>query len=38
LFGLLAISLTGLLGGVLVYGTSADPIAGLVLKLLGINY
>ncbi len=34
--GLLAITLTGLLGGVLVYGTSADPLAAPVLKLLGI--
>lgn len=34
LCGLLAISLTGLLGGVMVYGTSADPIAPAVLNLL----
>lgn len=38
LFGLIAISITGLLGGVIVYGVSADPIAPLVLRLLGINY
>ncbi len=38
LLGLVAISVTGLLGGVMVYGTSADPMAGIVLKLLGMNY
>ena len=37
LFGLVAISVTGLLGGVMVYGVSADPIAGTVLTLLGIS-
>ncbi len=37
LLGLIAISLTGLLGGVMVYGVSADPIAGIVLRLLGIS-
>jgi uncharacterized membrane protein len=37
IFGLLAISLTGLLGGAIVYGTSADPFAKFVLQLLGIN-
>ncbi len=31
-----AITLTGLLGGVLVYGVSADPFAALVLKVLGL--
>ena len=36
--GFIAISLTGLLGGVIVYGVSADPIAGAFLKLLGIQY
>ncbi len=36
--GLIAISVTGLLGGVMVYGLSADPVAGMVLKILGINY
>lgn len=36
--GLVAIFLTGLLGGVLVHGTSADPLAPLVLKILGIDY
>ena len=35
--GLIAISVTGLLGGVMVYGVSADPVAGIVLKLLHIN-
>lgn len=33
---LVVISITGLLGGVIVYGTTADPAAGLVLKMLGI--
>ncbi len=37
ILGLIAISIAGLLGGVMVYGTSADPLAGLVLKLLGIS-
>lgn len=36
LLGLVALSITGLLGGVLVYGVSADPFAPLVLKLLGL--
>jgi uncharacterized membrane protein len=35
--GLISISVTGLLGGVMVYSVSADPIAGIVLKLLGIT-
>ncbi|MEI6022907.1 MAG: hypothetical protein WCQ32_03670 [bacterium] len=35
--GLIAISITGLLGGVMVYGPSADPVAVLVLKLLKLN-
>ncbi len=34
--GLIAISVTGLLGGVIVYGVSADPIAPFVLQLLGL--
>jgi uncharacterized membrane protein len=34
--GLIMISLTGLLGGVMVYGTSADPVAPFVLKILGL--
>jgi uncharacterized membrane protein len=29
--------LTGLLGGVMVYGTTADPLAPFVLKILGID-
>jgi uncharacterized membrane protein len=35
--GLIAISITGLLGGVMVYGLTADPLAGFVLKILGIT-
>jgi hypothetical protein len=35
--GLVGISITGMLGGVMVYGLSADPFAGIILKLLGIN-
>lgn len=35
--GLIAISITGLLGGVIMYGTAADPIAGVVVKMLGIS-
>ena len=35
--GLVSITITGLLGGVIVYGPTADPMAGVVLKLLGIN-
>lgn len=34
--GVLALSVTGLLGGVMVYGTSADPISPFVLSLLGL--
>jgi uncharacterized membrane protein len=37
LVGLVAISVTGLLGGVMVYGVSADPAAAAVVKLLGIT-
>jgi hypothetical protein len=36
LIGLIAIFMTGLLGGVIVYGVSADPIAPFVLRLLGL--
>jgi len=36
-FGFIAITVTGLLGGVMVYGASADPLANIVLKILGIN-
>lgn len=35
--GLLAISTTGLLGGVIVYGTTSDPLANFVLSALGIG-
>ncbi len=35
--GVVAISLTGLLGGVMVYGTSADPLAPFILKILGLE-
>ena len=37
LLGLIAIALTGLLGGVMVYGRDADPAARVVLKILGIT-
>lgn len=36
LVGIFAISITGLLGGVMVYGVSADPLAPFVLKMLGL--
>lgn len=36
LMAMIAIFVTGLLGGVLVYGPTADPIAPLVLKILGL--
>jgi uncharacterized membrane protein len=35
--GLVAISITGLLGGVMVYGADADPAARVVLKILDIQ-
>ena len=35
--GLVAISVTGLLGGTLAYGLTADPVAPFVLHLLGIT-
>lgn len=35
--GLIAITVTGLLGGVMVYGVTADPLAKFVLKILGIQ-
>jgi uncharacterized membrane protein len=38
LLGLIAISVTGLLGGVIVYGITADPVAPIILKILGISY
>ncbi len=34
---LIALFLTGLLGGAMIYGVSADPLAPFVLKLLGIT-
>ncbi len=34
--GIVAITITGLLGGVMVYGTTADPLAPLVLRILGL--
>ncbi|HEV7701988.1 MAG TPA: DUF2231 domain-containing protein [Candidatus Paceibacterota bacterium] len=37
LLGLLSISITGMLGGVIVSGVSADPLASMVLKILGIS-
>lgn len=37
LAGLIAISITGMLGGVIAYGTTADPLAPFVLKILGIH-
>ncbi len=35
--GIIAISVTGLLGGVIVYGVTADPIAPFILNILGIT-
>lgn len=35
--GLIAISITGMLGGIITYGVSADPIAPFLLKALGIQ-
>ena len=37
LAGLVAISVTGMLGGVMIYGLSADPLAPMVLKILRIT-
>jgi len=36
LVGAILIAITGLLGGVMVYGTAADPLAAPVMKLLGL--
>ncbi len=36
--GFAAITITGLLGGVLVYGLSADPFAAIVLRWLGLEH
>ncbi len=33
---LIALFMTGLLGGAIVYGAAADPLAGIILPLLGI--
>lgn len=35
--GFIAISITGMLGGIIAYGTTADPIAPLLLKFLNIT-
>ena len=35
--GLIAISITGLLGGAIAYGVTADPFAEIILHILGIN-
>ena len=35
--GLVALTITGLLGGAMVYGTTADPLVPFVLKILGIT-
>ena len=35
--GLMALAITGLLGGAMVYGTTADPFVPFVLKILGIT-
>ncbi len=35
--GFITLFLTGVLGGVLVYGTTADPLAPFILKILNIN-
>lgn len=37
IFGLVSITITGLLGGVMVYGVTADPIAPIVLQILGLS-
>jgi len=37
ILGFVAIVTTGLLGGAMVYGASADPLAVIVLKILGIH-
>ena len=36
--GALLIALTGLFGGVMVYGVAADPLAAPLLKILGLNF
>ena len=37
LAGFVAISITGMLGGVLAYGTTADPLSPMLLKILGLT-
>lgn len=37
-FGFVSLFLTGLLGGVMVHGTTADPLAPFILKILNINF
>ncbi len=37
ILALASIAITGLLGGIMVYGTSADPLAEMALKILGIT-
>lgn len=37
IIALTALTVTGVLGGTLVYGNSADPIAPYVLSILGIH-
>ena len=36
ILGTLSISITGLLGGVIVYGLTADPLAAPIVKILGL--
>ena len=36
ILGIVSLTITGVLGGVMVYGTSADPIAPFVLSILGL--
>jgi uncharacterized membrane protein len=37
IIGLISIFMTGILGGMIVYGTSADPLAPIILKVLGLT-
>jgi uncharacterized membrane protein len=37
IIGMIALAITGLLGGVMVYGVTADPIAPFVLRILGLE-
>lgn len=37
ILGFMAITMTGLLGGALVYGTTADPFTAIILKLFGLS-